>query len=150
MKKKKEKTTRSLLGAWVCELANNLCNECETPITKSEAFRKAHLVRELLEGLGEGVVTFEYEKKDGTRRTARGTLCNGVDVAFDTYETPTKPPPGEASVTPPRGRQRGVDPTSFTYWDVEEHGFRTFSALGLIKLIDVRIISCKQPLTEFV
>ena len=150
MKKKKEKTTRSLLGAWVCELANNLCNESETPITKSEAFRKAHLVRELLEGLGEGVVTFEYLKKDGSRRWAYGTLCKGVDPKFDAYETPTKPPQGEASVTPPRGRRRGVDPTSFTYWDLKEHGFRTFSALGLIQILHVRIVSCRQPLTEFV
>ena len=150
MKKKKEKTTRSLLGAWVCELANNLCNESDIPMTRREAFRKAHMARELLERLGEGVVTFEYEKKDGTRRTARGTLCNGVDVAFDTYETPTKPPQGEASVTPPWGRRRGVDPTNFTYWDVEKHGFRTFGALGLIQILHVRIVSCRQPLTCFV
>ena len=154
MKKKKEKTTRSLLGAWVCELANNLCNESEIPMTKSEAFRKAHMARELLERLGEGVVTFEYEKKDGTRRTARGTLCKGVDVAFDTYETPTKPPQGEASVTPPRGRRRGVDPTNFTYWDLEEHGFRTFSAARLVKIIAVAIPNYREnenhELIEFV
>ena len=54
---KKEKTTKSLLGAWVCELANRLMNECETPMTRTEAFRRAHLVRELLENLGKGKVT---------------------------------------------------------------------------------------------
>ena len=54
---KKEKTTKSLLGAWVCELANNLMNECETPMTRTEAFRRAHLARELLEKLGQGKVT---------------------------------------------------------------------------------------------
>ena len=54
---KKEKTTKSLLGAWVCELANNLMNECETPMTRTEAFRRAHLARELLENLGKGKVT---------------------------------------------------------------------------------------------
>ena len=140
MKKKKEKTTRSLLGAWVCELANNLCNESEIPMTKSEAFRKAHMARELLEHLGEGVVTFEYLKKDGSRRTARGTLCNGVDVAFDNHVYANEKL--DQNYTP--------GSTNFTYWDVEKHGFRTFGALGLIKIIDVRIISCKQPLTEFV
>ena len=54
----KKKETRSLMGAWVCELAYRLMDEeC---MTRSEAFRRAHLTRELLENLGQGKVTFLY------------------------------------------------------------------------------------------
>ena len=137
---KKEKTTKSLLGAWVCELANNLLNESERVMTRSEAFRKAHMARELLEGLGQGVVIFEYAKKDGTWRWAKGTLCKGVDVAFDHH----------VYANEKVEENYATGSTNFTYWDLEKHAFRTFRALGLLQILHVRIISCKQPLTEFV
>ena len=136
---KKEKTTKSLLGAWVCELANNLMNECETPMTRTEAFRRAHLARELLEKLGQGKVTFEYKKKNGDLREAMGTLRWGIDPT-----TPTRPPRGEDSVTPSRRRRREPDSLNFTYWDLEKHGFRTFSAARIVKIIAVAIPNYKE------
>jgi hypothetical protein len=136
---KKEKTTKSLLGAWVCELANNLMNECETPMTRTEAFRRAHLARELLEKLGQGKVTFQYEKQNGDLREAMGTLRWGIDPT-----TPTRPPQGEDSVTPPRRRRREPDSLNFTYWDLEKHGFRTFSAARIVKIIAVAIPNYKE------
>ena len=134
MKKKKEKTTRELLGAWVCELANNLCNESEIPLPKNEAFRKAHMARKLLEGLGQGVVTFQYEKQDGTLREAEGTLCKGVDVAFDNHVY------ADEKVE----QNYATDSTNFTYWDLEAHGFRTFSAARVVKIIAVAIPNYKE------
>ena len=143
---KKEKTTKSLLGAWVCELANNLMNECETPMTRTEAFRRAHLARELLEKLGQGKVTFQYEKQNGDLREDMGTLRWGIDPT-----TPTRPPRGEASVTPPRRRRREPDSLNFTYWDLEKKGFRTFSAARLVKIIAVAIPNYREhDLIEFV
>ena len=136
---KKEKTTRSLLGAWVCELANKLYNESEKVITRTEAFRRAHLVRELLENLGKGKVTFQYEKQNGDLREAMGTLRRGIDAT-----TPTIPPQGEASDTHPRGRRRGEDSLNFTYWDLEAHGFRTFSAARIVKIIAVAIPNYRE------
>ena len=136
---KKEKTTKSLLGAWVCELANKLMNECETPMTRTEAFRRAHLTRELLEKLGQGKVTFQYMKQDGELREAMGTLRWGIDPT-----TPTTPPQGEASVTPPRRRRREPDSLNFTYWDLEKHGFRTFSAARIVKIIAVAIPNYRE------
>ena len=67
---KKEKTTKSLLGAWVCYLANSLANECEKPMTMKDAFTQAHLTRELLENLGKGKVCFQYP--EAGRHVARG------------------------------------------------------------------------------
>ena len=141
---KKEKTTKELLGAWVCDLAHKLMEEeC---MTRSAAFRQAHLVRELLEKLGQGKVCFQYRKQDESEREAFGTLRAGIDPA-----TPTKPPRGEASVTPPRGRRRGVDSLNFTYWDLEKTCFRTFSAARLVKIIAVAIPNYREhELIEFV
>ena len=133
MKKKKEKTTRELLGAWVCELANNLCNESEIPLPKNEAFRKAHMARKLLEGLGQGKVTFQYEKQDGTLREAQGTLRRGIDPVFDAYEYKNDV-----------RTNQNADSTNFTYWDLEKHGFRTFSALRIVKIIAVAIPNYKE------
>ena len=129
---KKEKTTKELLGAWVCDLANLLMEEeC---VTRSDAFKRAYLVRDLLENLGQGKVTFQYMKQNGDEREAMGTLRMGIDPT-----TPTRPPQGEDSVTPPRGRRREPDSLNFTYWDLEKHGFRTFSAARIVKIIAVAI-----------
>ena len=133
MKKKKEKTTRELLGAWVCELANNLCNESEIPLPKNEAFRKAHMARKLLEGLGQGKVTFQYEKQDGTLREAQGTLRRGIDPVFDAYEYKNDV-----------RTNQNPDSLNFTYWDLEKHGFRTFSAARVVKIIAVAIPNYKE------
>ena len=144
MNKKENQELKRLKNAWVFDHANEMIEELN--MERSAAFRQAYLVCDLLEKLGEGIVAFEYEKKDGTQRRALGTLCKGIDPA-----TPTKPPRGEASVTPPRGRRRGVDSLNFTYWDLEKKGFRTFSAARLVKIIAVAIPNYREhDLIEFV
>ena len=125
MKKRKQKEERSLLGAWVCDMANRLMDESEVPMTQSKAFRQAHLVRRLLEKLGQGRVTFLYEKQDGTTRQARGTLCHGVSEGYDNYRykkimTSTNSHPNDLY---------------FTYWDLDREAFRAFSALRIVKII---------------
>ena len=116
MKKRKQQEVRSLLGAWVCDMANRLMNESEVPMTQSKAFEQAHLVRRLLEKLGEGRVVFMYEKKGEGLRTAVGTLCKGIDPAFDNYVHKTIE------------NNRKTETLNFTYWDLGRHAFRTFSA----------------------
>jgi hypothetical protein len=120
MKKRRQQEVRSLLGAWVCDMANRLMNESEVPMTQSEAFELAHLVRRLLEKLGEGWVVFVYEKNGGVLRKAEGTLCKGIDPAFDNYVHKTVE------------NNRKTETLNFTYWDLERHAFRTFSALRVV------------------
>ena len=68
------KEKRQLLSSWTLELANWLITEHS--LKRSEAFRKAHLTRQLLGMLGEGVVTFCYRKANGEeRRTTSTTMC---------------------------------------------------------------------------
>ena len=115
-----KKTTKSLLGAWVCDLANRLMDESGLPVTRREAFRQAHLMRRLLEALGEGVVQFSYRKADGTLRRARGTLAAGFDPLFDAYEykAPLQPTVYD-------------DALCFAYWDLDKHAFRAFTPWGV-------------------
>ena len=120
MKKRKQQEERSLLGAWVCDMANRLMNESEVPMTQSEAFRQAHLVRRLLEKLGEGRVMFGYLKKGGVLRMTVGTLCKGINPAFDNYMRKTVE------------NNRRTETLNFTYWDLGKHYFRTFSALRVV------------------
>lgn len=120
MKKRKQQEVRSLLGAWVCDMANRLMNESEVPMTQSKAFEQAHLVRRLLEKLGEGKVVFGYLKYGGELRVTEGTLCAGIDPAFDNYVHKTVE------------NNRKTETLNFTYWDLAKHAFRTFSALRVV------------------
>lgn len=120
MKKRKQQEVRSLLGAWVCDMANRLMNESEVPMTQSKAFEQAHLVRRLLEKLGEGKVVFGYLKYGGELRVTEGTLCAGIDPAFDNYVHKTVE------------NNRKTETLNFTYWDLGRHAFRTFSALRVV------------------
>ena len=137
----KEKTTNELLGAWVCDLANKLMEEA--CMTRSNAFRQAHLVRELLEKLGQGKVCFQYRKQDESEREAFGTLRAGIDPVFDAYvyKNDVK-------------TNLHTDSLNFTYWDLEKKGFRTFSAARLVKIIAVAIPNYREhenhELIEFV
>ena len=130
---KKEKTTKSLLGAWVCYLANSLANECEKPMTMKDAFTQAHLTRELLENLGKGKVCFQYRKQDGTLREAYGTLRRGIDTEFDAYvyKDDVK-------------TNQNAESLNFTYWDLKKKGFRTFSAARLVKIVAVAIPNYRE------
>ena len=137
MNKKNNQEEKNLMNRWVFDHANAMMDEFN--MNRSEAFRRAHLARELLEQLGQGKVTFQYEKQNGDLREAMGTLRWGIDPT-----TPTRPPQGEDSVTSPRRRRREPDSLNFTYWDLEKHGFRTFSAARIVKIIAVAIPNYKE------
>ena len=116
--------TRRRLNGWTLELANWLMGE-EENMSRSEAFRKAHLTRRLLEELGRGAVKFCYVKKDGTVRWALGTLCHGISEAFDGYEYKRSD-----SVAFERAQERGV----YVYFDLEKVGFRAFAASKIVEM----------------
>ena len=119
------KQEQKLLKRWVFDLANNLIDE---GWPRKYAFKQAHLCRRLLECLGLGTVVFEYEKKDGSVRRARGTLCKGISKDFDDYEHKTE-------------RQKKNPIGVFTYYDLDATGFRTFNAGNLVRIIETVIKS---------
>ena len=128
MAQKKTKKTYSmpekqrLLCRWTFELAHNM--------DKKAALELAHLNRELILHLGSGRVWFIYMKEDGTLREAQGTLCNGISKAFDEYECKKI------------RKKDDMWPTeTFTYWDLEKEGFRTFKASRLIKIKAATIVN---------
>ena len=130
---KKEKTTKQLLGAWVCDLANRLINDSETPMTQSEAFRRAHLARELVAALGQGIVVFEYVKKDGSPRLAQGTLCKGVSEKYDAYEYKTD--------SHDKDKYSELD---IPYWDLDKEAFRNFSVARVVGIHGVVIPNYRE------
>ena len=54
------------------------------------------------------IVSFEYTKKDGTHRQARGTLMKSELPAYR------------------ENRRARYNPRGFVYWDVDKGGFRSF------------------------
>lgn len=124
MNKEERKEQKALLASWTAQLANYLVEDC--CMRRSEAFRTAHLTRDLLDKLGRGVVTFRYWKEVGEMRTARGTLCHGISEAFDSYEYKSAP---DGNNRMPYG--------VFTYWDLDKEAFRSFSALRLIDIVRI-------------
>lgn len=117
------KQEQKLLNRWTLNLANDLIDE---GWPRKDAFKQAHLCRRLLECLGMGKVVFEYYKKDGTVRRARGTLCKGISKEFDHYEYKTE-------------RQKENPFNVFTYYDLDAPGFRTFDAMRLRRIIETVI-----------
>jgi len=130
-----------LLKSFVCSLAMRLYDEESVSI--KEAFKRAHLVEDLLEKLGQGKVTFLYKKQNGDEREAQGTLRAGIDPVFDAYEYKNDV-----------RTNQNAESLNFTYWDLEKHGFRTFSALRVVKIIAVAIPNYREnenhELIEFV
>ena len=121
------KEEQRLLRRWTLNLANDLIDE---GWPREYAFKQAHLCRRLLQYLGMGKVVFEYYKKDGTVRRARGTLCKGVSKDFDYYEY--------------KKEHQKVNPFNvFTYYDLDATGFRTFDATRLRRIIETTI-KCKS------
>lgn len=140
MNKKENQELKRRMNAWVFDHANEMIEELN--MERSAAFRQAYLVYDLLEKLGEGVVAFEYEKKDGTSRRALGTLCKGVSAQYDAYEYKDK-------------EKRDCYPRlEFAYWDLDRAMFRSFSIERVIGIIEVTILnnreSTNHELIEFV
>ena len=115
--------SRRMMSSWTVELANWLVNEKD--LERREAFLKAHLVRRLLDGLGQGVVVFQYRKENGEIRQARGTLCPGVSEDFDHYEYKR-----DDSDAFSRADERGV----YVYFDLDRNAFRSFATWRLINV----------------
>ena len=112
-----------LLRRWVFDLSNALIHE---GWPRKEAFKQAYLCLRLMVYLGLGTVEFEYYKKDGSVRRARGTLCKGVSKEFDYYEYKTE-------------HQKENPFNVFTYYDLDATGFRTFDATRLRRIIETVI-----------
>ena len=64
--------------------------------------------------LKEGIVDFEFIKKDGTVRSAKGTLEPSL--------LPPPKPAGDSEVATPRKKNENV----FVYYDLEKNAFRSF------------------------
>lgn len=64
--------------------------------------------------LKEGIVEFEFIKKDGTVRSAKGTLESSL--------LPPPKPAGDSEVAAPRKKNESV----FVYYDLEKNAFRSF------------------------
>lgn len=78
-----------------------------------KASYKTTLLDELNDMLHKGIVEFEFIKKDGTVRNAKGTL--------DPAHLPPAPPAGATSGTP-----RKKNDSVFVYYDMEKNSFRSF------------------------
>ena len=116
--------SRRMMSSWTLELANWLM--IEKDLERREAFLKAHLVRRLLDGLGQGLVVFQYRKENGEIRQARGTLCPGVSEDYDHYEYKR-----DDSDAFSRADERGV----YVYFDLDRRAFRSFAAWRLVEVI---------------
>ena len=72
-------------------------------------------------------MVFEYEKKDGTLRQARGTLCRGISEKYDAYEYKT-----ESHVNDEYPK------LDIAYWDLEKEAFRNFSVVNVKRIVDIK------------
>lgn len=81
--------------------------------TFSVCLSKAWQLYSLAKKMKSGIVSFCYEKADGTLRKAKGTL-NLI------YEAKT---------------DRPANPKVFTYYDLEAESFRSFKVENLIKIV---------------
>ena len=123
--KKLSDETARLLRQWAMELANHL--RYKEGWTADQAMRQAWLCQHALEALGKGVVMLDFCKRDGTSRLAFATVCKGIDPRFDEYVY--------------KGRKDEISRRynwSFTFWDLDEHAFRSFNAARLNDYIEVK------------
>ena len=76
--------------------------------------------------LKKNVVKFRYRKKDGSVRTASGTLKKDMLPKYKTEKRPA------------------YNPTRFVYWDTERNQFRSFLRANFIGLEDPKKTKKKQ------
>lgn len=74
-------------------------------------------VEELKEKLREGIVQFEYTKKDGSIRTAKGTLNLDLIKKFGAE---------------PKGTQTEISDAVIRYYDINSEGWRSFIKENLV------------------
>ena len=67
-----------------------------------------------------GVVAFDFLKKDGTIRRAHGTLDSSMLPPMDTTKTSTRKP----------------NPNVFVYYDIDKESFRSFIKDNFIGLVE--------------
>ena len=126
IKKSDLQEQQALENRWAFDLAHRLMEDSE--FDQSKALRQAYLVLELLGQLGQGVVTFEYMKKDGTLREARGTLCQRLM------------PQQEADAVERQARKEpNYDRMDYAYWDWDKRAFRAFRADKVVRICAVSI-----------
>ena len=112
MTKSEKSAARQLTLSWLAETANYLINECGWE--RRRAFRHTHQVLILMQSLGRGTVHFTYRKKNGEKRKAVGTLCQGISEVLDAYfEQHTD----VAEMTAPQ--------KTVSYWDLQRGGWRS-------------------------
>ena len=110
-----------LLSSWTIILEKLLREK--HGMEEQAARELAILNRDLLLYLSDGVVTFQYEKEDGTICEARGTLRRGISEAFDEWTLGAG------------GNQQGCWPWDyFIYWNMDEEDFRWYNVAKLIKI----------------
>ena len=117
---------QALENQWAFDLAHRLMED--SGLDQSKAFQQAFLVLELLGHLGQGVVTFEYMKQDGTLREARGTLCQRLmpQQEADKVERHEK-------------REPDYYRLAYAYWDWDKKAFRAFRADKVVRICAVSI-----------
>ena len=74
-------------------------------------------VEELKEKLRQGIVQFEYTKKDGSIRTAKGTLNLDLIKKFGAE---------------PKGTQTEISDAVIRYYDINAEGWRSFIKENLL------------------
>ena len=131
MTKREIQEQKKLLNRWVFDYANAMIEEFN--MDRSEAFRQAHLACELVEALGQGIVVFEYVKKDGSSRLAQGTLCKGVSEKYDAYEYKKD--------SHDKDKYPKLD---IPYWDLDKEVFRNFSVARVVRIHGVVIPSFRE------
>ena len=124
---------------------------------------KSTSVEVLYEELKKGVVTFEYTKRDGTVRTAKGTLCDeylpekipdevlldikAVDTLMQVKNIPTIEDYAKENglkwigrrdmsyVFSPLKSERNLNENQVNYYDVEKEHFRSFAKENFLGIV---------------
>lgn len=88
------------------------------------------ILDELRHNMSHSVVKFSYKKKDGTIRSARGTLCERIIL--------------ERGGEMPKGTGETPD-NVFPYWDIDAEAWRCFKKVHFIEanIDEVKVLDIK-------
>ena len=110
----------SVTGKYFMDASENVIEETE-PLYVQLFDTYIKVLKELKERLKHEVVAFRYFKKDGSIRTAIGTLDSSKNTDLANYEN------SSANYT--------KNPDVTTYWDVNKNAWRTFKNNLLVEII---------------